>query len=285
MEIIYILLGLIALETTYLVVDQISKRGRTKSQKPIFVDTSVLIDGRIISIAEAGFVPGQLNIPRSVVGELQLLADNGDSDKRVKARHGLDIIRELQSIDGVDTIIFSDSTSAREGVDNRLLSLAKKYNGSICTVDYNLNKVAQVENIQVLNINELAKTLRMAYLPGETTTLELTQKGSDAHQAVGHLGDGTMVVVENASQKIGKAVEVEFVRSLQTAAGKMMFAKLVNKGRRSPNSSNSSNSSNTTASGKLQKSRKPTGRGQNTHRKSPPRRLTAEDSLVDLANN
>ena len=199
---------------------------------PIFVDTSVLIDGRIISIAESGFITSTLFIPRSVVGELQFLADNADTEKRSRARHGLDIVKELQAMSNVKVEIFNDGTKAEEGVDNRLLKLAKEYNGAICTIDFNLNKVAQVEGIIVLNVNDLAKTLRMSYLPGEKIKLELTQKGNDQHQAIGHLDDGTMVVVEHASSQLGKIVEIEFIRGLQTAAGKMMFARLVGGGDR-----------------------------------------------------
>jgi rRNA-processing protein FCF1 len=218
----------IAAETSYLVVAQTIKFKHSKKQHmPIFVDTSVLIDGRIISIAESGFITSTLFIPRSVVGELQFLADNADTEKRSRARHGLDIVKELQAMTNVKVEIFNDGTKAEEGVDNRLLKLAKEYNGAICTIDFNLNKVAQVEGIVVLNVNDLAKTLRMAYLPGEKIKLELTQKGNDQHQAVGHLDDGTMVVVEHASSQIGKVVEIEFIRGLQTAAGKMMFARLV----------------------------------------------------------
>ena len=224
---IIILLIVIAAEATYLTVNNFQRFNRTK-QEPIFVDTSVLIDGRIVAIAQSGFMSRTLYIPRSVVGELQFLADNADSEKRSRARHGLDIINELQALTTVETKIFPDGTRAKDGVDNRLLELAKKHHGSICTIDYNLNKVAVVEGIAVLNVNDLAKTLRMAYLPGERTTIELIQKGNDSHQGVGHLSDGTMVVVEQGGQLIGKAVEIEFIRSLQTAAGKMMFAKLVN---------------------------------------------------------
>ncbi|MDB5179530.1 MAG: putative PilT domain containing protein [Candidatus Saccharibacteria bacterium] len=223
----------IAAETTYLVVAQTIKFKHSKKQHmPIFVDTSVLIDGRIISIAESGFITSTLFIPRSVVGELQFLADNADTEKRSRARHGLDIVKELQAMANVKVEIFNDGTKAEEGVDNRLLKLAKEYNGAICTIDFNLNKVAQVEGIPVLNVNDLAKTLRMAYLPGEKIKLELTQKGNDQHQAIGHLDDGTMVVVEHASSQIGKIVEIEFIRGLQTAAGKMMFARLVGGGDR-----------------------------------------------------
>jgi len=224
---IIVLLFLIAAEATYLTYTNFQKHGRT-SQSPIFVDTSVLIDGRIIAIAQSGFMSRTLYIPRSVVGELQFLADNADSEKRTRARHGLDIINELQALTTVETKIFQDGTRAKDGVDNRLLELAKKHNGSICTIDYNLNKVAVVEGIAVLNVNDLAKTLRMAYLPGERILIEITQKGNDSHQGVGHLSDGTMVVIEQGGQLVGKSVEIEFIRSLQTAAGKMMFAKLVN---------------------------------------------------------
>jgi uncharacterized protein YacL len=178
-------------------------------------------------VAKSGFLGSDtLYIPRSVIGELQFLADNGDTEKRSRARHGLDIVSELQEMTDIKVKIFQDGSKAEEGVDERLLKLAQKYKGSICTIDYNLNKVAQVEHIKVLNVNDLAMSLRMAYLPGEKMLLELTQKGNDNHQAVGHLVDGTMVVVEHANKLIGKTVEIEFIRSLQTAAGKMMFAKL-----------------------------------------------------------
>jgi len=225
--IIIILLLIITAEVSYLVAVNTKKLLHGKEIRPIFVDTSVLIDGRIIAVAQSGFVSGVLSIPRSVIGELQFLADNADSEKRSRARYGLDVVTELQSMPDVKVEIFQDGSRAEEGVDERLLKLAKKYNGVICTIDYNLNKVAQVENITVLNVNDLAMSLRMAYLPGEKILLELTGKGQDNHQAVGHLIDGTMVVVEHASDYIGRTVEIEFIRSLQTAAGKMMFAKVV----------------------------------------------------------
>lgn len=223
--IIIVLLIVILAELTYLLAKQPAKLS-TKSGRPIFVDTSVLIDGRIISVAQSGFIGDTLVIPRSVVGELQFLADNADAEKRSRARHGLDVVRELQDMTNITVEILQDGSKAEEGVDERLLKLAKQHSGAICTIDFNLNKVAQVENITVLNVNELAKTLRMAYLPGEKLVIGLIQKGQDSHQAVGYLADGTMVVVEHAASKIGQSAEVEFIRSLQTAAGKMMFAKL-----------------------------------------------------------
>ncbi len=198
-----------------------------KSGRPILIDTSVLIDGRIIAVAASGFIGDTLVIPRSVIGELQFLADNADHDKRARARHGLDVVTELQAMSQVTVEILQDGSKAEEGVDERLLKLAKIHGAALCTIDFNLNKVAAVEGIAVLNVNELAQSLRMAYLPGEKMLLEMVQKGQDSHQAVGYLTDGTMVVVENAVKEIGKTIEIEFIRSLQTAAGKMMFARPV----------------------------------------------------------
>ena len=212
-------------EVTYLVAKLPRQAGGSGKKRLLFVDTSVLIDGRIIPVVASGFVSDTIAIPRSVIGELQFLADHADADKRARARHGLDVVKELQGIESADVQIFQDGSKAEEGVDERLLNLAKKHGGAICTIDYNLNKVAVVEGITVCNINELAKDLRMAYLPGEKIMLELVQKGQDSHQGVGYLPDGTMVVVEHASGQIGQAVEIEFIRSLQTAAGKMMFAR------------------------------------------------------------
>lgn len=222
--IILVALSVLLAEVTY-VIAKLPRRINAK-KRMIFVDTSVLIDGRIIAVAKSGFIGDTLVIPRSVVGELQFLADHADHERRARARHGLDIVKELQEMVEVDVTLLQDGSKATEGVDERLLALAKKYSGVIATIDYNLNKVAVVEGITVLNVNELAQSLRMAYLPGEKTKLELVQKGQDSHQGVGYLADGTMVVVEQAASQLGKVVEVEFIRSLQTQAGKMMFAKL-----------------------------------------------------------
>lgn len=216
-------------EVTYLVIKLPRQNLSRKQGRPILVDTSVLIDGRILAVAESGFIGDTLVIPRSVIGELQFLADHADHEKRARARHGLDVVSTLQQMPQVTVEILQDGSKAEEGVDERLLKLAKQHNAAVCTIDYNLNKVAVVEGITVLNVNELAKSLRMAYLPGEKMLLELVQKGQDTHQAVGYLADGTMVVVEHAFKFIGQTVEVEFIRSLQTAAGKMMFARRVEK--------------------------------------------------------
>lgn len=265
------LVVIILFEVTVLLLSHSNLTGQLRKHRPVFVDTSVLMDGRIIFAAQSGFIPPRLVIPRSVVAELQLLADGSDHDKRSRARHGLDVVKQLQDIDGLKVEVMDDG-AAKTGVDDQLLRLAKKHHGAICTIDFNLNKVATVEHITVLNINELAQQLRIAHLPGEHVSVELIQKGSDAHQGVGYLADGTMVVVEQANRDIGSTVEVELTRSLQTAAGRMVFAKKL-------------------VAPKSPKSAKPTvkqavkagssGRARTTKSKRP---ATPEDSLLDLVD-
>jgi rRNA-processing protein FCF1 len=224
-----ILIAVLAIltEVTYLVSKQKKQPIVRQQKRSVLVDTSVLMDGRILAVVQTGFIGDTLVIPRSVIGELQFLADNADHEKRGRARYGLDAVAELQASDKVDTQILQDGSKADEGVDERLLNLAKKHDALICTLDFNLSKVATVEGIAVLNLNELAQSIRMAHLPGDRMRLEMVQKGQDGHQAVAYLPDGTMVVVEQASRLIGQSADIEIIRSLQTAAGKMMFARLV----------------------------------------------------------
>lgn len=254
-----------------------------KQMRQILLDTSVLIDGRIVPIARTGFIGGTLVIPRSVVGELQFLADAADHDKRARARFGLDVVAELQGMPNVDVVILQDGSKADEGVDERLLKLAKQHGSAICTLDYNLNKVALVEEITILNVNELAQSIRMAYLPGEKLMLELVQKGQDSHQAVGYLPDGTMVVVEHASRLMGQAVEVEITRSLQTAAGKMMFAKQVPMSGEKQKVVKKQHPSNKQAP--RSQDSKPSGRAQQRRRASTSRREDPESNLINLVKN
>jgi uncharacterized protein YacL len=234
------------------------------------------MDGRIALVAGAGFMPGTLVVPRSVLAELQFLADQADSEKRKRARRGLDIVKELQDNDMVSVRILQDGVKAEEGVDNRLISLAKKYSGSICTNDFNLNKLATVEGIAILNVNELTKQLRMPYLPGDAMEVELTQKGSGARQAIGHLSDGTMVVVERADRLIGKTVKIEIIRSLQTDAGRMMFAKLVEK------PVNGSSSQRQKPQKNQKRDTKP--KSDSPLRPTKKRPPTQEESLISLVN-
>jgi len=225
-----ILSSAIFLESTALCVSQFGKKKLNfgKNRRKVFVDTSVLIDGRILSVAKAGFLGDEILIPRSVVRELQLLADGPDSDKRIRARYGLDVINELERVELADVKIYPDDLR-RIKVDERLLELAREQKAMIMTNDYNLIKVAQTEHIDCINVNELAQGLRTEYLPGDKLKLKIVALGSNPKQGIAYLPDGTMVVVDNADKYVGKNefVDIEFVRYLQTNAGKMMFAKLI----------------------------------------------------------
>lgn len=230
---IFIAVLLVLGETTILVIQNRQKPLLNNSQRrKAYVDTSAIMDPRLLAVANTGFISYDLVVPRSVTQELQLLADGKDHDKRVRARAGLDRIRDLERVVYFNLTILEDPLD-RTPVDNRLLELAKANHGLILTNDYNLQKVAATEHIDVLNLNELALVLRNEHLPGERATVKLVAAGSNPKQAVAYLSDGTMVVVDQAKSKIGEEVEVEFVRVNQTAAGTMMFAKLAKSPRRS----------------------------------------------------
>lgn len=198
-----------------------------KSKSAIVLDTSALIDGRILEVTKAGFAAEKLIVPQFILRELQLLADGNDSHKRERARFGLDVVHQLQAeLPGAVEITNSNFSDVR-ATDDKLVKLARSTGASLCTTDYNLNKVATIEGVRVLNLNELAHAVRPAALPGEKHAVKIVQKGSNKDQGVGYLEDGTMVVVAGAGQMIGKRVEVSVTRMLQTEAGKMMFAKKV----------------------------------------------------------
>lgn len=276
-----IIIGLL-IEVSYLIINGRKGPSLKHNARSILLDTSVLIDGRIVSIANTNFLSGTLVIPRSVIGELQFLADAADHEKRARARYGLDVVAELQAVPGVDVEILQDGSKADEGVDERLLKLAKQHGAAICTLDFNLNKVAQVENVPVLNVNELAQSLRMAHLPGERVTIELVQKGQDAHQAVGYLPDGTMVVVEHANKQMGQTVEVEVIRSLQTTAGRMMFAKQIGNQKSLQPKKQFTNDTYTSNTNK--KGNRMAGRTPRVYKK-PSKPVDPESSLIDLVRN
>ena len=226
---IIILLSAIFAETSALTVREFARKytPTKNARRKLFVDTSTLMDGRILSVAKAGFLGDEVLIPRSVIRELQLLADGSDSEKRARARFGLDVANELERVELASVEIFQDE-GERVKVDERLLALAKEYHGVILTNDFNLAKVAATEKIDAININELAQGLRSEYLPGDKLSVKIVSVGANPRQGVAHLADGTMVVVDDAERYAGRnqMVEIEFVRYLQTAAGKMMFAKL-----------------------------------------------------------
>ncbi len=231
MELFTLLLTLAIFAETTLLVTKNHKPIVTKNRRKIFVDTSVLMDGRITNIAKTGFIGDDLIILKSVLKELQLLADGKDSDKRARARAGLETANELERIVFFNTEILDDGEGNKK-VDEELLRFAKENHGLILTLDYNLIKRASVEKIDTLNINDLSLSLRNEFLPGEKFILKITAKGSNRGQGIGHLKDGTMVVIDNAANKIGEVIEAEFVKFHETSAGKMAFAKIVSRKRR-----------------------------------------------------
>lgn len=200
------------------------KKPSIKPGKKIILDSCALIDGRIVDLSNSGFIPEELIVPNFVINELQLLADGSDSHKRERARYGLDVIKALQSSTYAQVTIDDSIEEKRVPTDDKLIELAKKLNTPLYTTDFNLNKVASIQGVRVLNVNELAQQLRPAILPGEFKKVKVLQKGNNPNQGVGYLDDGTMVVVEDASRSIGKVLDVEIDRTFQTVAGKMVFA-------------------------------------------------------------
>lgn len=224
MEIMILLLCLaIFAETTFLLFKKRVAIGN--SARKIYVDTSALIDGRILNVARTGFIDGDLIILKSVLRELQLLADGKDNEKRNRARTGLNNVSELERVVEVNTEIIDDG-EGKKLVDEQLLKYAKENKGVILTIDYNLIKVAEAEKIETLNINDLALAVRTEFLPGTSIKLKITEKGANRGQGVGHLPDGTMVVVKKGANKVGQELTVKLVRSHETSSGKMIFAEI-----------------------------------------------------------
>lgn len=189
------------------------------------LDTNILIDGRIYDLVKTGFLEGTLLVPNFVLYELQYIADSGESIKRVRGRRGLDILNKLRNEKIVPIEMYDGDFEDIPEVDSKLIALAKKVDGVIVTNDYNLNKVIQFQNVQVLNINNLAKSLRPRVIPGETMTVVVVKKGTERQQGVAYLDDGTMVVVEDGRYFMDKQIEVEVTSALQTDAGRMIFAR------------------------------------------------------------
>lgn len=268
-----VLVAVILAETTYLTFR--SSRGSLANKGDILLDTSVLIDGRILSFARSGLITSRLLVARSVVRELQFMADKADHDKRERARFGLEIIEKLQQLPAIDVEVFDDGITSEHGVDEQLILLAQKTGAKLCTIDYNLNKAARVQSVEIININELAHALRVVHLPGEKLDVELVQPGQDKKQGVGYLDDGTMVVVDDSRDFIGKSVNVELTRVLQTAAGRMVFAKRTQA--KQPTRPEKTREATVV---REQKPRSTQRRGYG--RRARPK--TAEDAMVDLAN-
>jgi len=189
------------------------------------LDTSVIIDGRIAEICEAGFVEGVFIVPQFILQELQYIADSQDSIKRARGRRGLDVLHRIQKMTNITVKIIEEDFPKIKEVDSKLVALGQLLNAKIITNDFNLNKVAQLQGVSVLNINELANSLKPVVLPGETMRIFVLKEGKEYNQGVAYLEDGTMVVVENGRRLMGKNAEVSVTSVLQTTAGRMIFAK------------------------------------------------------------
>jgi uncharacterized protein YacL len=198
-------------------------RGTPRRELLKVVDTSVIIDGRLADLAETGFLEGTLVVPQFVLAELRHIADSPDPMKRARGRRGLDVLGRVQK-SPVEVRVVDDDFANIHEVDSKLVALAIRMQAKVLTNDYNLNKVARLQGLEVLNINELAGALRPVVLPGEVLSVQIVREGKEPGQGVSYLDDGTMVVVENAARLIGRAIEVSVTSVLQTSAGRMIFA-------------------------------------------------------------
>lgn len=200
-----------------------------KGQHPIILDTSVIIDGRIADICETGIIDRKLVVPRFVLFELQAIADSNDKLKRARGRRGLDILNTLQSAENVDIQVMDarlPKAEASESVDLKLVSLAHAMNGHVATNDYNLNKIAQLRGVTVININDLANAMKPVVLPGEAMTIKIIKPGEEPGQGIGYLDDGTMIVVEQGRDSVGETVDILVTSMIQTSAGRMIFGRI-----------------------------------------------------------
>ena len=190
------------------------------------LDTSVIIDGRIADICDTGFLDGALIVPRFVLNELQFIADSSDSMKRSRGRRGLDVLNRMQKSSSIQIEIVEQDFPKIKGVDGKLVALAQKINAKLLTNDYNLNKVAELQGVRVLNVNELANAMKPVVLPGEPMTVKIIREGKEPGQGVGYLDDGTMIIVDSAQKMINSTVDVVVTSVLQTTAGRMIFTEL-----------------------------------------------------------
>ncbi|MCH5377087.1 MAG: TRAM domain-containing protein, partial [Planctomycetes bacterium] len=198
-----------------------------KGLKPCLLDTSVVIDGRIADLVETNILDNPLIMPRFVLAELQNIADSGDKMRRSRGRRGLDILHRLRTAKNVELKIYDRDhpEMADQPVDMKLVLLAKTLEGKIITGDYNLNKVARLHNVQVINLNDVANSLKPVFLPGEKAEVKIVKAGEEPGQGVGYLDDGTMIVVENGREHVGQIVQLTVTSVLQTSAGRMIFGR------------------------------------------------------------
>lgn len=199
--------------------------GTLSLQKPLIVDTSAIIDGRILDIARVGFLFGTILVPSFVLTELQQVADSADFLKRARGRRGFDLVEELKKVKSIRVEIWDREVAGKQ-VDEKLLRLAKSLHGRILTTDFNLNRLASISNVAVLNVNDLSNAVKTIAVPGEKLEIKMTHLGKDQGQGIGYLPDGTMVVVSGGAKQLGQIINVEVTKNLQSPAGRMIFAKL-----------------------------------------------------------
>jgi uncharacterized protein YacL len=199
----------------------------TRGNRPILLDTSVIVDGRVLDIIDTQLIQGTLIVPKFVLNELQQIADSADKLKRARGRRGLDMLQKLQE-NSIIEVVIDDADAEGTGVDQKLISLATQNRGRVMTNDYNLNKVANLRGVDVINLNDLAKALRPVVLPGEHLFVKLVKGGEGPTQGIGYLDDGTMVVVEYGKSHLGQDVDLIVTSTLQTSAGRMIFGKFAN---------------------------------------------------------
>ncbi len=222
-----LLLGLRGQDEFHLIIPYIRFKRQHQFQDILLLDTSAIIDGRVIDIIKTGFIEARIFVPRFILKEMQTISDSQDPIKRQRGQRGLEILKTLQSLPDVELRVHDQEPEGRLDTDSKLVKLAQLLDAKIMTTDYNLNRVAVLQKVKVLNVNELSEVLKPVLLPGERFSLKLIREGKEYNQAVGYLEDGTMVVVENSRWLIGKTVKTEVTSVLQSPSGRIIFTKLV----------------------------------------------------------
>lgn len=219
-------LGLKGKEEFYFVIPYVRFRRQELKEEQVVIDTSSIIDGRILDIVKTGFLDYRFIVPRFVLDELHVLADSSDHLRRQKGKRGIEILHSLKKEPNVEVVISEQDFRGIKEVDSKVVNLAKVLDARVLTTDYNLNRLAQLEEVKVLNVNDLANAMKSILIPGEKFSLKPVKEGKEANQGIGYLEDGTMVVVENARWLIGKTIEVEVTSVLQSPSGRIIFTKI-----------------------------------------------------------
>jgi len=219
-------LGIKGKDEFNLVIPYVKFKRQSRREESIVVDTSSIIDGRIMDIVKTGFIEAKFIVPRFVLNELQALADSTDHMKRQKGKRGIEILHTLKKEPNIEVEISDQKVESMKSVDEKIIKLAQNLDAEILTTDYNLNRIAQLQGVKVLNINDLANALKPTFIAGQRFSLKLIKEGKEHNQAIGYLEDGTMVVVENSRRLVGKTVGVEVTSILQSSSGRIVFTKL-----------------------------------------------------------